>query len=306
MIFEYAHDSEASPVAEILSRVDRRFRKLVLRMPMLWTYISSRRDSPSKIAVLVARSSPRMLSVLLEGRSKSWGGQSNEVERREAAFLLESFKTAVISPSIRLGSLKFNMYIDHGEDRDRSFLKTLQTSFRDLTFPVLQTLDITYDNFSSEDDALPDSVHFYSHWEMPSLRTLKARNFIPDFENQMPSQLVSCLVELDYNASFYQGGGWSINEATSFLGSLTNVEELEFALHYQLFAPMDVEIAFELHSLRRLSLVFGLQGITSTRNFFAAFDCPHVDSVSMDAVTRQSPRRVNQCSLHESTRREGC
>ncbi len=68
LIFEFAHDVETSQVPESLSQVNRRFRKLAIGMPGLWTHISSRRSSASKATEIVARSSDssRTLSIALE------------------------------------------------------------------------------------------------------------------------------------------------------------------------------------------------------------------------------------------------
>lgn len=298
IVFEYAHDTEDSLVAETLSHVNHRFRKMVLRMPKLWTYISSKRDSSSRAAELLTRSVPQLLSVLIEGRSnlRKFDKQPKEEQKEEFAFLLNSFKISVVSPSHRLGSLKFHLDIGHRKGRDCSFLKLLRKSYGTLTFPVLQTLEIAYDKLSSEEETLPDSVQFCVNWEMPSLSTLKARNFIPAFRKQVVSRLKSCLLELDYNSGFYDGGGWDMYEVTRFIGSLANLEELEFILPFQPFPPSISASSF--HNLQRLSLVFGLKGVTSCTNFFEAFECPNVLNVALDVVlpTGATPG-ASVCSL---------
>lgn len=286
MITEYAHESEQSLVPETLSRVNRRLRNVVLRMPKLWTYISSRRNSPSKITSLVNRSAPRMLSVLLEGRSQTWNRQSEEGEKREAVFLVASFKITAFSSANRLQSLAIVLDIEYEKMRDRLFLKALQDSFQDLTFPVLQSLDVSFKNFRSADETLPDTIHFYRYWKMPSLCIVKARNFIPEFSDQISSQLESCLIELDHDTEFDHGGDWDVDEVMEFIASLGNVEELGLALHCQQFTPIiiDEEFMVKLHKLQRLSLTFGLNGIVSCGVFFAVFDFPNVRSITIDAI----------------------
>ncbi len=65
---------------------------------------------------------------------------------------------------------------------------------------------MTFDNFASGRDALPDTANFYSQWTMPSLRTLRARNLIPVLPDPLLSKVMSCRLELDYNTDLFAGG----------------------------------------------------------------------------------------------------
>ncbi len=133
----------------------------------------------------------------------------------------------------RLRSLTLHVSLASGSRPDVSFLDELHKSHQLLDFPVLQTLEMTFDNFASGRDALPDTANFYSQWTMPSLRTLRARNLIPVLPDPLLSKVMSCRLELDYNTDLFAGGGWMWEEIVMFLGSLRDVEELNFTLHYQ-------------------------------------------------------------------------
>lgn len=275
LIFEFAHDVETSQVPESLSQVNRRFRKLAIGMPGLWTHISSRRSSASKATEIVARSSDssRTLSIALE---------CHQTHGSRADSLSKYFHVLVLPSMERLRSLTLHVNLTSGLRPDVSLLDKLHKSHQSLDFPVLQTLEITYDNFASGRDALPDTAHFYSQWTMPSLRTLRARNLVPVFPDPLLSKVTSCRLELDYNTDLFAGGGWDVEEIVMFLGSLGDVEELDFTLHYQHFTISDITAPFA--KLSRLSLVFGMYGIASCENFFSLFFCPNLKWVSVEVV----------------------
>lgn len=232
LIFELAHDHQNSLLARRLSLVNRRFRNVVLRMPCLWAFISSRSGDRLIVAELLARSSSHALSVAVEPRRRDHG---------EADCPSNYFHILVLPSTDRLRSLTLHIDFAYEKRLDTSLFDELHSSHRSLAFPVLQVLEVTYDNFVSAQDTLPNTAHFYSKWTMPLLHTLRARNLIPVLPAPLLSQINSCLFELDYNTDLIEiyddideepMDHWDGRDILTFLSLLRNVEELKFVLHY--------------------------------------------------------------------------
>lgn len=117
---------------------------------------------------------------------------------------------------------------------------------------------------------------------MPSLRALHAKDFVPEFDTIVPTQLTTCVLFLGFMGTPFAGGGWETESIVEFLGSLTALEDLAFTLEHQAFDPEDFQA--QMPSLSRLSLKFGLSGVDSIKSFFHAFRCPNVLSLAIDAA----------------------
>ncbi len=253
MVFEFLHDLEGFGVPEKLSLVNRRFRKLTLQTPLLWSSILCGCFNLPKATTFVSRSASHLLSVKLHN-PYGWAFHPlklAEKTRRKIALLLDNFQLLVVSLSERLHTLTLDIQ-GYCRESTHILLDSIRKSHESLTFPHLTTLDITYDHGWSN-RGVSQAAHFYRRWSLPSLQILCAENFVPSFNSKVTSQLKSCRLELNYDIP-----AWDCEGITIFFGSLTSATDLEFILHFQHFYPQRPAAQIELPRLERLTLEFGL------------------------------------------------
>ncbi|KAH8112039.1 hypothetical protein DFH11DRAFT_1728861 [Phellopilus nigrolimitatus] len=219
-VFEMAYADDGN-VSWHLSLVSRRFRRIALSLPRLWTKLDTSHDPELNLE-----------------RSRGHGISLDICTNLYHVFTEERFHEFMrkVGPhSDRWKSVRLSGHWDEAKySRSDVLVKSLRDNFAGKTFPVLETLCSDYEFNCAEvmdDNALEiwqDAKNFFSEWDMPALRVLKTTNLIPSLNTSSLTRFQLSLDGLSENEEEYII--YDLGALTNFLRALSSLEELSFVL----------------------------------------------------------------------------
>ncbi|KLO15274.1 hypothetical protein SCHPADRAFT_902563 [Schizopora paradoxa] len=274
IVFEHACDGDrSSATAGSLSRVSRRFRRISLALPSLWSELSSK-DSLGINRMRYHRTGAVGFGVHLWCRQDP----KNEETHPCGADRVRKLFSFSLSKAFHLRHLHF--YLNPANECSRKLLERLNTAYEYVSLPVLETLSLQLVNCKAENPI----VQFYKAWHMPSLRRVESTVVIPALGAELCAQLTSCRLVLNHDDS----GSWSDPAPFfSFLQALTSLQDLDIILDRTfLFRSSEAEpgTTKTLPKLTSLTLHTGHNCDVIGREFFKFLGpCPKLKRLSVDA-----------------------
>lgn len=276
MIFE--HTARESPSeAAYLTYVSRRFRDISLRVPALWTNLSSHgplNDSRARVR-LSGNHSVKMNICAHEG---------NPVHH-EHAFAHFNF---AVSLSRQLRALDINVRLA----TDGAFFMRFLASYPVLILPTLDTLCFSCTGIANNEcmAMLVDAKPFLS-WEMPSLRAIQMLNFVPTFSPEVHSQITSC--SIGYGDPPFRNLYWILENALSFLATLPQLAELSIHMVQCLLCPPQSDFKLLLPKLTKLTIDSNVHDVNYLVALSLAIHAPNCKSYHLNLVL--GPDDQHQC-----------
>jgi hypothetical protein len=270
IIFEFsAHDNPN--MSTQLSRVSRRFRDISLRLPDLWTTLTSHKlldDSRSRYFC----SGQRPLTV-------SICAHQGQLVAQERAFSLFNF---AMSASWRLRSLDLNIRLK----TDGAFFMRFLAQYPILIFPALESLSFACTAIA-DDECVMMIVNAkpFLNWVLPSLRKIRMQNFIPTFAPVVHSQITSC--SLTYGDAPIRGVYWILENALRFAASLPQLSDLEVHMLQAYFHPLPPDFKVLLPKLSKLTIESDVHDINYLAFLASAIHAPTCKTFSLNLVISQ-------------------
>lgn len=273
IIFEHACDADRnSDTAGSLSRVSRRFRRISLALPALWSELSSK-ESLGVNRMRYHRTGAVGFGVHL------WCRRDPEGKRKQHYGVDRVRKLFSFSLSQAFGLRSLHLYLDPTTTCSRKFLERLNTAYEYVSLPVLETLSLQFVKCKPDNPM----VDFYKAWDMPSLRRVESSIVVPALSAEMCARLTSCRIVFKHDDPWH----WSSpKELFSFLESLTSVRDLDLVLDRTFFhLSSESERELKLSELSSLTILTGHNCDVIGREIFRMLGpCPKLKRLSLDAT----------------------
>lgn len=258
-ILEYAEGSQRrTALKENLSLVCRRFRRLVLNTPRLWSRVSSF-DTMRYVRTCLERSKSVGLSINLFIDNK---GHLD----RGLSFLAE-----VIPHSSRWEDLNVlfsfaRMDLDLRNEIHRSpiFSKLHLSSLYSLSLELSATGNFDFDN--------DDIWHFYQNWDMPNLRSLDS-NLVPKIT------ITSNLCSFRFHRIF--GDALRVAHFMKFIAAFPTLQELSIEIYSGYGKAFQQASTIDMPNLRVLHIDASECNRTDVRSFMGALRTPVLHKLSI-------------------------
>lgn len=309
IIFEMAcqhSPSDGSKSVCKLSLVSRRFRRIVLRLPILWSSISLPDQHINKAKLFASRATTPTISLSIEGICTD----DQRPQESEHARIIAMYQLAVsISSRIKTMSIRLR-------DSDIPHLQQIHQTCSHISLPSL--VDLSLDADCSNDNRRKCKT-LCRDWDMPSLRKLNLENFLPELRSDVLSKIETCYVEANTGKSVSQGY-WRTIEIIEFLQSMVSVKDLcvDVGLidNYQ-----EPEEGITMESVQNLTLVLwntkvGMQvnilyfvkfpSITSFKVNLGLKEILDLDDALQDITFRVPPKLVTDVALTFCSEYEPC
>ncbi|KLO10023.1 hypothetical protein SCHPADRAFT_999866 [Schizopora paradoxa] len=190
--------------------VCRRFRQLLVSLPVLWSSIYYNSVSSFKKAKLMASRATAPIITLAISASTSGDDTLAMYE------LTTSISSRIRHLSLFLTGL------------DAQHLQQASTALSSLSLPSLSELEL-----SSPLRLGRQTATLVREWNMPLLRKLKVNGVLPELPPDGMTQLESCEVEVNRDlVPDRDEGYWRTNEIVAFINSLSSVKELRIAVRF--------------------------------------------------------------------------
>lgn len=218
IILEMAcQDSDLVRMANKFSLVSRRFRNIILRLPRLWSKISSPQLHTKTANLFASRATTPSISLYILGTATYLRNRSEEVEHIRVIDMCE----LAVSISARIQKLCL-----HLSNSDRPHLQQIIQTFSCVPLPALDELSLKcYTNIGHQNHCKT----ICRNWDMPSLRKLYVVDVLPELRSDIASRIEFCTVEANRQKSVDElevEGYWETLEIMGFLLSLTSVKDL--------------------------------------------------------------------------------
>lgn len=254
-----------------ISLVSRRFHDISLRLPELWTTLTSHKlldDSRSRYF----RSGQRPLNV-------SICAHQGQPVAQERAFSLFNF---ALSATSRLRSLDLNIRLK----TDGAFFMRFLAQYPILLFPVLESLSFACTSIV-DDECVTMMVNAkpFLNWVLPSLHKIRMQNFIPAFAPIVHTQITS--YSLTYGDAPYRGVFWILENALRFAASLPQLLEFEVHMLQAYFHPLPQDFKILLPQLSKLIIDSDVHDINYLAALASAIYAPSCKTFSLKLVISQ-------------------
>lgn len=244
-----------------LARVCKSFHNVLLALPSVWTYISSRDQTAEEAQAVAAKCPLPMLSVSLESPAKSTtyrtltfiNENNNFLRTLEQVSYTNFFEFTRVALAERIRDLRIVLDLN----RHQESLKLLILDYPvPLCFPHLEELEISYTVPCADVNllGLAFSIHPYQRWILPALRTLSTRNVIPRIpqEHRKGVKSLSMQFQVGLSRTHQFEMKWPANILLEYLASFVNLKELSLAIGWDAFHPAFSSI--QTPSVEKLSL----------------------------------------------------
>ncbi|KLO06204.1 hypothetical protein SCHPADRAFT_696653 [Schizopora paradoxa] len=238
IVFEMAYqnlpdDKQKLKFVKNLFFVSRRFRSIVIGLPVLWSNISSLLLNHKDAELFASRITSSILSLSI------YGGYSYNKEAEESRILGWYQFAASISSRIRTFHI-------HVSKNDKNALKKFDELCPIVSLPALEELTL-----DSSRNLTRGTMKFCCKWTVPSLRRLNIVECLPELPAESLSKIRICSLEVNKLAA-KQEELWSSRNIIQFLLSLTVVKELRvnIRLPHRHSGPLP-----KMVSVERLTLV---------------------------------------------------
>ncbi|KLO04615.1 hypothetical protein SCHPADRAFT_933959 [Schizopora paradoxa] len=255
--------SEQMKTVKNFSSVSRRFRRITLGLPSLWSYICSPSINVETARLFASRATTPVIALSISGISSISPFYTDPESKgvSERARVQAMFEIAA-SVSSRLQTMHL-----HFSKRDISLIPRISQVCSALSFPFLAELSMEcYGGFH----ICREFKSLCSDWNMPSLQKL----VLVDIPLQLPDNVLSrikvCSIEANRERTpndLLGEGYWRTAEIVAFLLSLRLVEKLRVAArlmdHYRISENEHEELSMD--SVRNLTV--GLQNLDVAMGF---------------------------------------
>lgn len=255
----HSDDTYRLEFVKSLSLVSRRFRRIVLHLPLMWSIISSTHLHINKAKLFVSRTVTPIISLSLRG-AMSWRPTESDKVR-----VLNYYKLAAsISSRIRT----MDIYISSSES---PYLQQIQQICSDISLPSLLELSLVCDVEVSR-----DCRDIWRGWNMPSLKKLEVTGILPQLPSDVLSKIHTCSIHLNFAEDI-----WRTAEVMGFLLSLTTVKDLRVAVRFfEPFARFNNETRMD--SVERLTLELQNYKVATGQNILQVIKFPSLISFKLD------------------------
>ncbi|KLO10181.1 hypothetical protein SCHPADRAFT_529682 [Schizopora paradoxa] len=255
----YTGDKGQVTTVKKLSLVSRRFRNIVLSLPILWSNIPSPLLHVNEAKLFASRVTTPIVSLTIEGV------ESYESEESEKARVLSMYQLAT-SISSRIRKLDISL-----SKSDLPYLQQLRQTYSNFSLPSLFELNLRCYNQASR-----ECRNFCRDWDMPSLRGLKVAEVLPELSSNVLSRIEFCSISANYIEET-----WRTTEIMEFLLSLTVVKDLRVSVRLSGFYP-DSDQGAQLESVEKLSLALQNTNVAMDKNILHFIKFPSITSFNLD------------------------
>lgn len=254
-----------------LSLVCRRFRRVVLETPRMWTDINSSHKKPYILACLT-KSKSAGLCIDLSFNANRFSYSLDQS--------LSIFST-ILHHSSRWEQL--HVYVSTEQAKSENLEKLRQSKlFSSIHLPSLHTLTLGGPLFRGFSPAQEEFNAFYQSWEMPNLRSLRINHGVP--KSIVAPNLIS--VELDL-VSFDDGTGTS-QQLQDFVSAVPTVEELYISLYRGDRQGFHRDFVLDMPKLKALNLSALCAGRSDIRSLMVALRAPALRKMKIVMSTPNS------------------
>jgi len=268
-----------------LSHVCKRFRDLIIYSPILWSRVNNAMVNPNMVSSCLSRCRRPNAEVTLS---------TSLFESKVFRFDRHRGSTALIIDIVLKNIENWRSFILNGHSEDMPAYREFERGHLDdyvaltkkLDLPNLTQLSARYPATAltskvGNDKNFYNSIHFYSSWSAPKLRSMVARNFVP-----IPFPGASSLTTLDVNLQFdnysrhREDMKWDVKSFVSFLAACPLLERFTLtlsALKYTTvshFTQQPVDLPVVLPCVTHLELNFTYCSGTPLKSFFSAVRFP--------------------------------
>ncbi|KLO08180.1 hypothetical protein SCHPADRAFT_944670 [Schizopora paradoxa] len=264
MVFEMIYKSHSSDRDQLeavknLSLVSRRFRHIVIGLPVLWSNIPFMWLHVNKAKLFASRSITPIISLSIYS---SFGRGPKESEH---ARVLSMYQLAVsISSRIR----KMDIWIT---DQDLAYLQQIGRTCSNISLPFLFDLTVT-----CHSEVTRKCRNLCYDWIMPSLRKLRVNNVLPHLSSDVLSKIDECSIEANYSTDILR-----TEEIVEFLLSLTAVKVLCVTVRLFDFYERSNRSA-KMDSVERLTLELQNSRVALGQNILHFIEFPSLKSFNLD------------------------
>ncbi|KLO10202.1 hypothetical protein SCHPADRAFT_907085, partial [Schizopora paradoxa] len=242
IVFETAYETLPDDKLKVkfvknLLLVSRRFRNIVIGLPVLWSNISSATLRLKDAELFASRVTSPIISFSIYGGARY--KQKADKEAEESRIFGMYQLAASISSRIRSFQI-------HVSQNDRNVLKKFAESCPIVSLPALEELTLDSSRYPTR-----GTVKFCCKWTMPLLRKLNVVECLPELPAEILSRVSICSFVLNKDAS-KEEELWDSSDIIEFLLSLTAVKELRVNVRLPSGYPKPIP---EMVSVERLTLV---------------------------------------------------
>jgi hypothetical protein len=266
IVFEMTFKSHSSDKGQVttvkrLSLVSRRFRNIVLSLPILWSNIPSPLLHVDKAKLYASRATSPIISLKIDG-AHSWDRE--DLESQKARILSMYHLATSISSRIRT----LEIYLTN---LDLPYLQQIRQTCSNVSLPSLFEL-----NFRCHYEVSRNCRKFCRDWSMPSLRRLKVYEALPVLSSDVLSKIHYCYISANYSQDT-----WRATEIIAFLLSFTAVEELHVSVRLFGFFAGLIE-GGQMESVQKLSLELQNTTVAMDKNILHFIKFPSITSFNLN------------------------
>ncbi|KLO10210.1 hypothetical protein SCHPADRAFT_530148 [Schizopora paradoxa] len=250
-----------------LSSVSRRFRRIVIGLPILWSDISSVFLDHKHIKLFASRVSIPAISFSLDG------GMEQKPKESEQIYILGAYRLAISGTiSSRIRSLRIRI-----SDTDVSYLQKIIQICSNVSLPVLSELYL-----GSRCEIARQCQSLCYDWSMPSINKLHVVDFLPNLPSCVLSRISSCSIEANRDLG-EEGDGWRGEEILVFLLSLTAVKDLLVAVcFFDFLDEFKSKGDHRMDSVESLVLVLQSMEVAVDENIIDVVKFPSITTFKLD------------------------
>ncbi|KLO10178.1 hypothetical protein SCHPADRAFT_930669 [Schizopora paradoxa] len=268
IIFNLIHQSLSSGHARTvnkLSLVSRRFRSIVLGLPVLWSRISFPHLRVKHAELFASRAKTHPLAISMDD-SYDWKLKEPELVRMMDMYEL----TVSLSSRIQ----KLSIHISENSSLD---LDVIQKTYSNASFPCLSELTLEWYTES------PRTCRFlFQGWVMPSLTTLCVVSILPILSPAVFSKILTLSVEVNRGVDEDGDDAWHPTEIITFLLSCLSVVDVRISARLfstQLLPPNTLP---KMESVKRLTLHLPNTETAMESNILHLIKFPSLTSFKLD------------------------
>ncbi|KLO10179.1 hypothetical protein SCHPADRAFT_529643 [Schizopora paradoxa] len=270
IIFEMIYRSLPSGHGKIvteLSLVSRRFRNVIVGLPVLWSKISLPYLPRKSAELLASRAKAHPLSLSLDDEY-SWNSKEPEDVR-----ILGMYELAVsLSSRIR----KLSIFIS---EFSTPSLDAIQQACSDAHFPSLSELTL---NCYAESPRRCRTL--CREWNMPSLTTLSVVNILPTLPHDVTLNIQTLSIDANKDTNLGHDDSWRPAEIIAFLFSFSSVKDLHVStrLFNVRIQNQQSDPRMKMESVERLTLHLPNTKSATESNILHLIKFPSLTSFKLD------------------------
>ncbi|KLO04614.1 hypothetical protein SCHPADRAFT_749676 [Schizopora paradoxa] len=284
-------------VVRDFSLVSRRFREIIIRIPSVWSQISSEALSAEQAELYASRATTPTIALSIA--RPNYRHYTEEEVQISSAHIMDMF--ALVNPiSSRIKTL--NLTFSHS---DVQLLPQLRQTCTSLSLPCLNKLVIKASYFGGYSVGI-EVKSFCSSWDMPSLRALEVHDVLLELRPEILSQIETCTIKVNSDErweALRDDGYWRSDHIVDYILSFTSVKVLELAIRLlDDYDPAPLGDRSIMDTVEDLTLGFERFEIFNYQNILSVLHFPSLTKFRVDLCLddmRNLQEALNTISFRE-------